>query len=159
MSPTIVWQNWNLLWLPIWRYQDQGLPVQTVRPMKKILFTYFPNSIVSENSNIFVPLYTQSSLYMYKYSLLRLQILSLTHAHIRGHIRYPFLTHALSLSHFLIFTRTVLSDISCAKLGETVWAVCHKSVGLWHLRLPECLLEKDLFGHNQWHMSASDSTC
>ena len=70
--------------------------------------------------NIFVTLYTQSSLYMYTYSLLRLQILSLTHAHIRGHIRYPFLTHALSLSHFLIFTRTALSDISCAKLGETV---------------------------------------
>ena len=34
------------------------------------------------------------------------------------------------------------------------FAVCHKSVGLWHLRLPDCRDGQDLYGHNQWHMSA-----
>jgi hypothetical protein len=69
------------------------------------------------------------------------------------------LSFPLSVSQTNSFLPGHRFSAGCAKPRKTVWAVCHKSVGLWHLRLPECLPEKDLFGHNQWHMSASDSTC
>ena len=44
------------------------------------------------------------------------------------------------------------------RTAKKKFAVCHKSLGLWHFRLPKCLNGQDLFGHNEWHMSSNASS-
>ena len=75
-------------------------------------------------------------------------------------VYYKYLDYALRrkikvMQSYFQWTNKTTEGMRTAKKK---FAVCHKSLGLWHFRLPKCLNGQDLFGHNEWHMSSNASS-